>query len=146
MAKRSPEDDIITINGVNKTFPGGERALRDISLRIARSEVVVVIGPSGSGKSTLLRCINGLEEIDSGRVIVDGILLDDDKKHRAEIRREVGMVFQSFNLFPHMSVFENVTLAQRLVRKRAETRPLKQRWTFSVRSASMKRRTNIPVN
>ena len=118
MAQRSQEDYIITIDRVNKTFPGGERALRDISLRIARSEVVVVIGPSGSGKSTLLRCISGLEEIESGRIIVDGILLDDHKKHRAEIRREVGMVFQSFNLFPHLSVFENVTLAQRLVRKK----------------------------
>jgi polar amino acid transport system ATP-binding protein len=112
------DDIIITLDNVNKTFPKGEHALQDVSMRVCRKEVVVVIGPSGSGKSTLLRCINGLEEIDSGRIIIDGIPLDHRKSHRREIRKEVGMVFQSFNLFPHMTVFENVTLAQRLVRKK----------------------------
>jgi polar amino acid transport system ATP-binding protein len=82
--------------------------------------VVVVIGPSGSGKSTFLRCLNGLEEIDSGSIVIDGIPLDDNKKHRLEIRKEVGMVFQLFNLFPHLTVFENITLAQRLVRKKTK--------------------------
>jgi len=82
--------------------------------------VVVVIGPSGSGKSTFLRCLNGLEEIDSGSIIVDGTYLDDNKKNRLEIRKEVGMVFQQFNLFPHMTVLDNVNLAQRRVRKKSK--------------------------
>jgi polar amino acid transport system ATP-binding protein len=80
---------------------------------------VVVIGPSGSGKSTFLRCLNGLEEIDSGEIVIDGIPLDDNKKNRLEIRKEVGMVFQSFNLFPHKTVLANITLAPRLVRKKS---------------------------
>jgi len=82
--------------------------------------VVVVIGPSGSGKSTFLRCLNGLEEIDSGSIVIDGIYLDDSKKNRLEIRKEVGMVFQQFNLFPHMTVLDNVNLAQRRVRKKSK--------------------------
>ena len=111
---------IIIVNKITKTFPNGVRALHDFSTKIRRSEVVVVIGPSGSGKSTLLRCLNGLEEIDSGSIVIDGIPLDDNKNNRSAIRKEVGMVFQSFNLFPHMTVFENVTLAQRLVRKKSK--------------------------
>ncbi|MFH1491398.1 MAG: amino acid ABC transporter ATP-binding protein [Pseudomonadota bacterium] len=118
MAEEGFDDIMITLDKVNKTFPKGEHALKDVSMRVRRREVVVVIGPSGSGKSTLLRCINGLEEIDSGRIIIDGTPLDHRKSHRREIRREVGMVFQAFNLFPHMNVFENVTFAQRLGRKK----------------------------
>jgi polar amino acid transport system ATP-binding protein len=111
-------DDIITVDKINKTFTNGVRALCDFSTNVRRSEVLVVIGPSGSGKSTFLRCLNGLETIDSGTIIVDGIALDDNKKNQLEIRKEVGMVFQSFNLFPHMTVLDNVTLAQKLVRKK----------------------------
>jgi len=111
---------IIEVEKINKTFPGGVHALVDFSTKIRKREVVVVIGPSGSGKSTFLRCLNGLEEIDSGSIVIDGILLDDNKKHRLEIRKEVGMVFQLFNLFPHLTVFENITLAQRLVRKKTK--------------------------
>lgn len=111
---------IVSLAGVSKNFPGGIQAVRDVSLEIHRSEVVCVIGPSGSGKSTLLRCINGLEEVDAGNVVVDGIPLDRKKEHRDEIRREVGMVFQSFNLFPHMTVRGNIGLAQRRVRGRSE--------------------------
>jgi ABC-type polar amino acid transport system ATPase subunit len=111
---------IVDLDSVSKTFPGGIQAVVDVSLQIHRSEVVCIIGPSGSGKSTLLRCINGLEEVDSGTVVVDGIPLDRKKEHRDEIRREVGMVFQSFNLFPHMTVRRNVGLAQRRVRGRTE--------------------------
>ena len=111
---------IIQVDKINKTFPNGVRALTDFSTKIRRSSVVVVIGPSGGGKSTFLRCLNGLEEIDSGSIIIDGIPLDDSKKNRLEIRKEVGMVFQSFNLFPHMTVLENVNLAQRLVRKKTK--------------------------
>jgi ABC-type polar amino acid transport system ATPase subunit len=95
-------------------------ALKDFSTNIRRSEVVVLIGPSGSGKSTFLRCLNGLEEIDTGSITIDGIPLDDNKKNRLEIRKEVGMVFQHFNLFPHLTVLRNITLAQMLVRKRSK--------------------------
>ena len=118
MQERVLGDHIISVNKINKTFPNGVHALRDFSTKIRRREVVVVVGPSGSGKSTFLRCLNGLEEIDSGSIVIDGIPLDDNKKNRLAIRKEVGMVFQSFNLFPHMTVLENVNLAQRLVRKK----------------------------
>ena len=109
---------IIVVDTINKTFANGVNALCDFSTKIRRGEVVVIIGPSGSGKSTFLRCLNGLEEIDSGTIVIDGIPLDDNKKNRLEIRKEVGMVFQLFNLFPHMTVLENVNLAQRRVRKK----------------------------
>ncbi|MBC8463392.1 MAG: amino acid ABC transporter ATP-binding protein [Deltaproteobacteria bacterium] len=108
------------VDRIYKTFPGDIRALVDFSTKVRRGEVLVVIGPSGSGKSTFLRCLNGLEEIESGSIVIDGIPLDDKKKHRLEIRKEVGMVFQSFNLFPHITVLENVNLAQRLVRKKTK--------------------------
>jgi general L-amino acid transport system ATP-binding protein len=98
-------------------FFGTFQALRDIDLNVARQEVVVVIGPSGSGKSTMIRCINRLEEHDAGRIIVDGVELTRDIRNIQEIRRETGMVFQQFNLFPHLSVLDNITLAPRQVRK-----------------------------
>ncbi len=113
-------DCIISVDNVVKTYPGGVRALRGVSLEVRRQEVVVVIGPSGSGKSTLLRCLNGLEEIDSGSIVIDDITLDHHKKNRLAIRKEVGMVFQSFNLFPHMTVQENINLAQRQVRRKSK--------------------------
>ncbi len=119
MSGKELGDYIIIIDNVSKTFPGGVQAVKNFSAKIRRREVVVIMGPSGSGKSTLLRCINGLERPDSGTIIVDGIPLDDDKKHRLEIRKEVGMVFQSFNLFPHMTALENVNLAQIRVRKKS---------------------------
>jgi len=111
-------EHIITIEKVSKKFPGGVQAVRDFSAKIRQREVVVIMGPSGSGKSTLLRCLNGLEESDEGTIIVDGIPLDDNKKNRLEIRKEVGMVFQSFNLFPHLTALENVNLAPIRVRKK----------------------------
>ena len=113
-------DTIISVEKVDKSFGAGIHALRDFSMRVRRSEVLVVIGPSGSGKSTLLRCLNGLEEIDRGSIVIDGIPLDDRKENRLEIRKEVGMVFQSFNLFPHLTVLQNVNLAQQLVRKKTK--------------------------
>ena len=100
----------IAFSGVNKWF-GSNHVLTDIDLEIAAGEVVVVIGPSGSGKSTLIRCINGLETIESGTVVVDGISIDANGKRLADIRREVGMVFQAFHLYPHKTVLENITLA-----------------------------------
>lgn len=117
MSEKQLGDYIINVKNICKTFPNGVTALDDFSTNIRRAEVVVVIGPSGSGKSTFLRCLNGLEEIDSGEIIFDGIPLDENKKNRLKIRREMGMVFQAFNLFPHMTVLQNVTLAQQLVRK-----------------------------
>lgn len=107
---------MILCEDVDKFF-GRFQALKDIDLRVDRQEVVVVIGPSGSGKSTLIRCINRLEKHDRGRIVVDGIELSDDVRNIHQVRREVGMVFQSFNLFPHMTVLENVTLGPRQVRK-----------------------------
>lgn len=107
---------IIQIENVHKHF-GNVQALRGVSLNIEKGEVVVIIGPSGSGKSTLLRCINRLEEFDSGKIVVDGIPLDSAENINA-VRTEVGMVFQQFNLFPHLNVLENLTLAQTVVRKR----------------------------
>jgi polar amino acid transport system ATP-binding protein len=109
---------MVVIENVTKSFPGGIEAVRGFSARIRRREVVVIMGPSGSGKSTLLRCINGLERADSGTIVVDGIPLDEDRHHRLEIRQEVGMVFQSFNLFPHLTALENLNLAQMRVRRR----------------------------
>jgi polar amino acid transport system ATP-binding protein len=114
-------DHIVITDRICKTFANGVRALHNFSTRINRGDVVVVVGPSGAGKSTFLRCINGLEEVDSGTVVIDGILLDDRPKTRLEIRKEVGMVFQHFNLFPHMNVLRNVTLAPRKVRKKTKT-------------------------
>jgi ABC-type polar amino acid transport system ATPase subunit len=108
---------IVDLEQVNK-FYGDYHALRNIDLSIAKGEKVVVCGPSGSGKSTMIRCINRLEEHDSGRIIVDGKELTDDESKIESVRREVGMVFQSFNLFPHMTVLQNLTLAPRLVHKK----------------------------
>ena len=118
MSQKELGDVIITIDNVSKTFLGEIHAIRNFSAEIRRREVVVIMGPSGSGKSTLLRCLNGLEEPDRGTIVVDGIPLDDDRGNRLEIRKEVGMVFQSFNLFPHLTALENVNLAQIRVRKK----------------------------
>jgi general L-amino acid transport system ATP-binding protein len=109
-------DVMIELEHVDKFFDDFQ-ALSDINLRIGAQEVVVVIGPSGSGKSTMIRCINRLEEHDKGRIVVDGTVLSNDIRNISEVRRETGMVFQSFNLFPHLSVLDNITLAPRKVRK-----------------------------
>jgi general L-amino acid transport system ATP-binding protein len=106
----------IEITGLSKWF-GAFHALREVDLRVMRGERIVICGPSGGGKSTLLRCINRLESWQGGRVIVDGIELTDDLKRIDEIRREVGMVFQHFNLFPHLTVLENCVLAPVWVRR-----------------------------
>src|SRR5690349_24422513 len=101
---------------VNKWF-GSLHVLRDVSISVAEKERVVVCGPSGSGKSTMIRCINRLEQHQEGRIVVDGIELTDDLRSLDAIRREVGMVFQSFNLFPHLTILENCTLAPIWVRR-----------------------------
>ncbi|WP_318527532.1 amino acid ABC transporter ATP-binding protein [Defluviimonas sp. WL0002] len=107
---------IIEIRNLGKFYDGFE-ALKDINLTVLSGEKVVVCGPSGSGKSTLIRCINRLEEHSSGRMIVDGIELTEETKDIRAVRREVGMVFQQFNLFPHMTVLENLTIGPMRVRK-----------------------------
>ncbi len=115
---------MIDAQNVYKTFITPDKrkveALVDFTLHIDRGEVVVIIGPSGSGKSTFLRCINRLEEIDKGKITVDGQDLHAPKANINKIREEIGMVFQHFNLFPHKTVMENVTLAQEVVRKRTK--------------------------
>ncbi|MDH7488273.1 MAG: amino acid ABC transporter ATP-binding protein [Anaerolineae bacterium] len=111
------QNEIIIIQGAVKRF-GRVEALRGVDLTVRRGEVVVIIGPSGSGKSTLLRCINHLESLDEGCIIVDGIPLT-QAENINRVRAEVGIVFQQFNLFPHLTALENITLAQRVVRKRS---------------------------
>jgi polar amino acid transport system ATP-binding protein len=113
---------VIDAKNVYKTFKTPDRrevkALVNFSTHIDRGEVVVIIGPSGSGKSTFLRCLNQLEEIDSGEILIDGVNVADKKVNINKVREDIGMVFQHFNLFPHKTVLENVTLAQIVVRKR----------------------------
>nr|WP_287410462.1 amino acid ABC transporter ATP-binding protein [Pseudodesulfovibrio sp.] len=114
---------MIDVKNVYKTFfvPHEIQALHDVSYHINPGEVVVVIGPSGSGKSTFLRCLNRLEHANSGHIMIDGVDVLDPKTNINKIRMEVGMVFQSFNLFPHLTVLENVTVGQTSVRKRGKT-------------------------
>ena len=118
-ATRAKGEAVIELTDVDKFF-GDFQALADINMNVGLQEVIVVIGPSGSGKSTLIRCINRLEKHDRGTIVVDGIELSDDIKNIQEVRRETGMVFQSFNLFPHLTVIDNITLAPRQVRHEAK--------------------------
>ena len=120
---------IITFDKVNKWY-GDFHVLRDIDLSVAKGERIVICGPSGSGKSTLIRCVNRLEEHQQGKLVVDGVELSDDVKAIEAIRRSVGMVFQQFNLFPHLTVLENLTLSPMWVgkvpKKEAEERAMHQ--------------------
>ena len=131
MATESPAGaaPLIEFDGVNKWY-GDFHVLKDINLRVAKGERIVICGPSGSGKSTLIRCINRLEEHQAGRLAVDGVELSDDVKAIEAIRKQVGMVFQQFNLFPHLSVLDNLTLAPmwvgKLSKKDAEERAMVQ--------------------
>ncbi|MEM7341906.1 MAG: amino acid ABC transporter ATP-binding protein [Actinomycetota bacterium] len=113
-------ETMIELVDVDKFF-GDFQALKKINMMVGKQEVVVVIGPSGSGKSTLIRCINRLEKHNAGRIVVDGTELSDDIRNITEIRRETGMVFQSFNLFPHLTVLDNITLAPRQVARRSKS-------------------------
>lgn len=108
-------NNIINMDKINK-FYDDFHVLKNINFHVKKGEIVVVCGPSGSGKSTLIRCINGLEDIDDGQIIVDGIDIHASKKNLQSIRGDVGMVFQHFNLFPHLTILENITLAQGLVK------------------------------
>ncbi len=122
-------EPMIVVDNVDKFF-GDFQALKGINLVVGAQEVVVVLGPSGSGKSTLIRTINRLEQHNAGRITVDGVEMSDDLRNIQEIRRECGMVFQSFNLFPHLTIMDNITLAPRQVRKwpkaKAEEEAMKQ--------------------
>src|SRR5581483_4378943 len=124
----------IMLDNVNKWY-GTHHVLRDVSLTVAQQERVVVCGPSGSGKSTMIRCINRLEVHQKGRIVVDGTELSDDTRALDTIRREVGMVFQSFNLFPHLTILENCTLAPMYVRRmpRAEADDLAMNYLTRVK-------------
>ena len=118
-------EDIISMKKIDK-FYDDFHVLKGIDFSVKKGEIVVICGPSGSGKSTLIRCINGLEEIDSGDIIVDNIDIYGSKKNLQEIRSEVGMVFQHFNLFPHLTILENITLAPTLVKdvKKSEAKKI----------------------
>ena len=122
-------DNIIQINNMNKWF-GDFQVLKGINLEVKPKQKIVVCGPSGSGKSTLIRCINRLEEHQEGEIIVDGTTLTEDTKNIEQIRAEVGMVFQQFNLFPHLSILDNCTLApiwvKKTPKKKAEEFAMKQ--------------------
>lgn len=125
--------ELIVCQNVHKWY-GDFHALRGISLTVKKGEVIVILGPSGSGKSTFIRCLNRLEEHQEGEIIIEGTTLNYDVRHIAEIRREVGMVFQQFNLFPHLTVLENVTLAPIHVRKwpREQAEERAMRWLTRV--------------
>jgi general L-amino acid transport system ATP-binding protein len=112
----APVDAAIEMTGVHKWY-GAFHALRNINLTVRRGERIVICGPSGSGKSTLIRCVNRLEEHQRGAIVVDGVELTSDLKRIDRVRRDVGMVFQQFNLFPHLTILENCTLAPIWVRK-----------------------------
>jgi general L-amino acid transport system ATP-binding protein len=120
-ASASPAEPAIRMAGVNKWY-GAFHVLRDVNLDVARGEKIVICGPSGSGKSTLIRCINRLEEHQRGQIIVGGVELTNDLKKIDEIRRDVGMVFQHFNLFPHLTILENCTLGPIWVRKMSKAK------------------------
>ena len=117
-------DSIIQIKDVNKWY-GDFQVLKDINLEVRAKEKIVVCGPSGSGKSTLIRCINRLEEHQKGNIIVDGTEISEDTKNIEQVRAEVGMVFQQFNLFPHLSIVDNCSLAPIWVKKNAKKRSRK---------------------
>ena len=134
-------ENIIELKGVNKWF-GDFQVLKDINLEVRQKQKIVVCGPSGSGKSTLIRCINRLEEHQKGKIVVDGIELSENTKNIEQIRAEVGMVFQQFNLFPHLSVVDNCSLApiwvKKMPKKEAEKLALEQLETVHISDQARK--------
>ncbi|MEY4359003.1 MAG: hypothetical protein RLZZ631_489 [Cyanobacteriota bacterium] len=120
MTSSAANSVMIEARGVEKWYANGYHALRGVNLSVRQGEVVVIMGPSGSGKSTFIRTFNALEDFQKGSIVVDGMPLSNDLRNIDAIRREVGMVFQQFNLFPHLTVLENLTLAPTLVRKRSK--------------------------
>ncbi|HEY2924747.1 MAG TPA: amino acid ABC transporter ATP-binding protein [Candidatus Eisenbacteria bacterium] len=110
---------MVEIRGASRRFPGGHYGVRGVTLEVERGETLVIMGPSGSGKSTLLRCVNGLERLDEGEIIIDGMRVDHQTTDWNKVREEVGMVFQGFHLFPNRTALDNLVLPQRVVRRRA---------------------------
>ncbi len=119
MQNKALTNEMIVVENLHKYF-GDIQAVKGVDLRVKTGEVVIIVGPSGSGKSTVLRCLNHLEVPTGGAVYIDGVHLEDKQTDINEVRAEVGMVFQQFNLFPHLTALENVTIAQKLVRKRSK--------------------------
>ena len=141
----SKTDVAVEITNMNKWY-GDFHVLKDINLKVMRGERIVIAGPSGSGKSTMIRCINRLEEHQSGKILVDGIELTNDLKKIDEVRREVGMVFQHFNLFPHLTILENCTLARSGCARCRRRRRTRLPCIISSASRFRNRPTNIPAS
>tara|TARA_B100001057_G_C22645853_1_gene870057 strand:- start:72 stop:827 length:756 start_codon:yes stop_codon:yes gene_type:complete len=144
MSEKPKRNLLIQMENVNKYF-GDFQALKNINLEVERKERIVICGPSGSGKSTLIRCLNRLEKHNNGKVFIDGHELTDQIKDINAVRREVGMVFQSFNLFPHMTVLKNLILAQRLVRKVPKSAALENAMHFLERVKIPEQANKYPI-
>lgn len=136
-------DDMVVIEDLKKHFTGIE-ALDGVSLTVKKGQVIVILGPSGSGKSTLLRCVNQLEEKTSGEIWIDGERLTHNSKQIDKIRSEIGMVFQHFNLYPHLTVLENITLAQRIVKKISKEKALENAMAQLTRVGIPEKANNFP--
>lgn len=136
-------DDMVVVQDLKKHFSGIE-ALDGVSLTVKKGQVIVIIGPSGSGKSTLLRCVNQLEEKTSGEIWIDGELLTHNSKQIDKIRSEIGMVFQHFNLYPHLTVLENITLAQRIVKKVSKEKAIENAMAQLTRVGIPEKANNFP--
>ena len=136
-------DALLEIRHLKKDY-GSADVLRDVSLTVSRGEVVVVIGPSGCGKSTLLRCINGLEPIQSGEILLDGQVLTDGTAKWSQVRQKIGMVFQSYELFPHMTVMENVLLGPLKVQGRKREEAEKMAETLLERVGLLEKKSSFP--
>lgn len=134
---------MITVQNLKKQF-GANEVLKDISTTIQEKEVVCVIGPSGSGKSTFLRCLNLLEDVTSGKVTIGGVEVTSPKTDIDQLRTNVGMVFQQFNLFPHLTVLENIMLAPKHIKKLSKAENEKNQWSCLARSGYRRRGMRIP--
>ncbi|MBQ3583650.1 MAG: amino acid ABC transporter ATP-binding protein [Lachnospiraceae bacterium] len=138
------EQPILQATAITKSFDASEPVLKNISLSIKKGEVFVIIGPSGCGKSTLLRCLNLLEEIDSGEILLEGKQINSDKKNIQKYREQIGMVFQSYDLFPHKTVLGNIMLAPMLVQKRKKEEVLKEAETLLQRVGLFEKKDMYP--
>jgi len=136
---------MIEFNHVNKYY-GAHHVLRDITMTVSRGEVVVVCGPSGSGKSTLIKCVNALESYKDGHILVDGIDVGSKARSATDLRRRVGMVFQNFELYPHLSVIDNICLAQRVVLKRKAEEARERAWCLLDRVGLRDKAAAYPMN